>query len=130
MSLPAEPALLEFVYLGLFERTRKGVFTDQEVRVVEDTLLENPKDGEVMAGTGGVRRSRAANEGHGKSGSGRAAYLYVETQRTVYFLFAFPKNVQGNLTGEEKKRVRKLAAEIKGETWPRKRPARRPPRSG
>ena len=116
----AEPSALEFVYMHLFERSRKGVLTDQEVKALEDTLLEDPEDGDVMSQTGGVRKSRVANAGRGKRGSGRVAYLSVQAQRTIYFLFAFPKNVQGNLTDEQKKTVRALVAEIRNERWPRK----------
>lgn len=121
MPTPAEPPFLEFGYLSLFERTRTRVFTDAELAELEETLLENPGDGDVMTGTGGVRESRAANEGRGKSGSGRVAYLYIKKRSTIYFLLAFPKNVQGNLTDEQKKLVRRLVADIKDEVWPYKR---------
>jgi hypothetical protein len=113
--------LLEFVYLGLFERTRKGVLTDAEVKELEDELLANPQAGVVMANTGGVRKVRAAQEQRGKSGSARVVYLYVPEQATVYFILAFPKNVQGNLTDAQKKQVRAVVAQIRDEDWPRKR---------
>lgn len=116
-----EVVLLEFVYLALFERTRKGVLTDAEMKEVEDALLANPRAGAVMANTGGVRKVRAAQEQRGKSGSARVAYLYVEEQATVYFIIAFPKNVQGNLTDAQKKQVRTVVAQIRDEGWPRKR---------
>jgi hypothetical protein len=118
--MTVEFSLLEFVYTGLFERTRKGVFTDEEIKAVEDDLLNNPRAGAVMSNTGGVRKTRAATEGRGKRGSGRVAYLYVPEQQTVYFLLAFPKNVQGNLTDAQKKLVRGLVNEIGREEWPRK----------
>ncbi len=110
---------LEFVYTQLFERTRKDVLTDEEVRRLEDELLENPEAGAVMRGTGGVRKVRVAIDGRGKSGSARVTYLYVHRQETVYLLLAFPKNVQGNLTDEQKKAVRRLASAIEAEDWPR-----------
>jgi hypothetical protein len=113
--------LLEFVYLGLFERTRKGVLTDAEVKELEDELLANPRAGVVMANTGGVRKVRVAQEQRGKSGSVRVAYLYVPEQATVYFILAFPKNVQANLTDAQKKQVRAVVAQIRDEHWPRKR---------
>jgi hypothetical protein len=113
--------LVEFVYLALFERTRKGVLTDAEMKEVEDELLANPRAGVVMANTGGVRKVRAAQGQRGKSGSARVAYLYVEEQATVYFIIAFPKNVQGNLTDAQKKQVRAMVAQIRNEGWPRKR---------
>ncbi|HEX6373935.1 MAG TPA: type II toxin-antitoxin system RelE/ParE family toxin [Longimicrobium sp.] len=113
--------LVEFVYLALFERTRKGVLTDAEMKEVEDALLANPRAGVVMVNTGGVRKVRAAQEFRGKSGSARVAYLYVEEQATVYFILAFPKNVQDNLTDEQKKQVRAVVAQIRDEDWPRTR---------
>ncbi|MBD0320739.1 MAG: type II toxin-antitoxin system RelE/ParE family toxin [Gemmatimonadetes bacterium] len=127
MQIPPDSPFLEFVYLSLFERTRKRVYTDAEMDKVEDTLLENPEDGDLMAHTGGVRKTRAANEGRGKSGSGRVAYLYLKSRQTIYFLLAFPKNVQGNLTDGQKKEVRGLVAAIKDEDWPYKQqyPSRR-----
>jgi hypothetical protein len=115
-----EVELLEFVYLALFERTRKGVLSDAEMKAVEDELLADPRAGVVMVGTDGVRKVRAAQEFRGKSGSARVAYLYVPEQATVYFITAFAKNVQGNLTGEQKKQVRGLVAQIKDDDWPRK----------
>ena len=117
----SEVVLLEFVYLALFERTRKGVLTDAEMKQVEDELLANPRAGVVMVNTGGVRKVRAAQEQRGKSGSARVAYLYVPEQATVYFILAFPKNVQGNLTDAQKKQVRAVVAQIRDEGWPRKR---------
>jgi hypothetical protein len=113
--------LVEFVYLSFFERTRKGVLTDAEMKEVEDELLANPRTGVVMANTGGVRKVRAAQGQRGKSGSARVAYLYVEEQSTVYFIIAFPKNVQGNLTDAQKKQVRGVVVQIRNESWPRKR---------
>lgn len=114
---------LEFVYLGLFERTRAGVLTDAELKVLEDELLATPRAGVVMPGTSGVRKVRAAQQGRGKSGSARVAYLYVPEQATVYFILAFPKNVQGDLTADQKKQVRSVVAQIKSQDWPRRRPA-------
>jgi hypothetical protein len=117
--------MLEFVYLALFERTRSGVLTDAEMKEVEDELLANPHAGVVMVNTGGVRKLRAAQAGRGKSGSARVVYLYVPEQATVYFILAFPKNVQGNLTAEQKKAVRSVVSHIRSEEWPRTRHANR-----
>jgi hypothetical protein len=120
-SRPGE--LLEFVYLTLFERTRHGVLDDGALRETEDALLANPRAGVVIGSTSGVRKVRAACEGRGKSGGARIVYLYVEEQATVYMILAFPKNVQGNLTADQKRLVRELVAEIRREPWPRARQA-------
>lgn len=115
--------MLEFVYLQLFERSRKGVLDDAEMKAVEDDLLANPRVGAVIVNTGGVRKVRAAQDGRGKSGSARVVYLYVEEQETVYFILAFPKNVQGNLTADQKRVVRTLVDQVRQDDWPRRRRA-------
>jgi hypothetical protein len=107
----------------LFLRIRyKGVLTDAEVKPVEDALLASLRAGVVMAEHGRRAKVRAAQEQRGKSGSARVAYLYVQEQATVYFILAFPKNVQGNLTEAQKKQVRALVAQIRREERPRKGP--------
>ena len=113
--------MLEFVYLALFERSRTGILEDSDLKALEDVLLANPRAGVVMAGTGGVRKLRAAREGRGKSGGARVVYLFIEEQATVYLILAFPKNVQGNLTPEQKRLVRTLVGQVKQEPWPRER---------
>lgn len=124
MSETSPLPYLEFVYTRLFQATRKGVLTDAEVRAVENALLENPEAGPMITDTGGVRKIRAAQEGRGKSGSARVVYLFVGWQRTVYFILAFPKNVQGNLTEAQKRIVREVVADIESEEWPRKKPGK------
>jgi hypothetical protein len=110
---------LEFVYTTLFERTRKGLFEDRELRELEGDLLKNPEAGDTLGNAGGVRKTRAAAAGRGKRGSGRVAYLYIKERQTIYFLLAFPKNVQANLTGAQRKLMREFAAAIKAERWPK-----------
>jgi len=62
-----ENRYLEFVYLELFERTRNGVISDEEMKVLEDELLENPEKGSVQRDTGGVRKVRVATRGGGRA---------------------------------------------------------------
>ena len=68
---------LTFVYLPLFERTAVGVLGDEEMQAVEQQLLDNPRAGDVEAGTGRVRKLRVPLPGRGKSGSARLIYLYI-----------------------------------------------------
>lgn len=113
-----EERALEFVYTPLFERTRKSLLSDEDMKRVEDELLADPKRGALMGGTGGIRKMRAAQESRGKRGSARVAYLYLEERGTVYFLIAFGKNVQANLTAAECRMLRQIVAMIRQEPWP------------
>lgn len=53
--------------------------------------------------------------GHGKHGGGRVNYVDIFEEEKLYFLFAYPKNVQSNLTEQQKKVVRQMVEAIKGE---------------
>jgi hypothetical protein len=59
MSRSREHTHLAFVYLPLFERTRKGLLSDDDMHRLEDELLENPEAGDVEDNAGGIRKVRA-----------------------------------------------------------------------
>ena len=92
---------------------------DTNLRELEQELLKNPQAGDVIEGTGGARKLRIKLENHGKSGGARVIYLDVFEKEKLYFLFAYPKNVQENLTANQKKAIRNIIEEIKkeGESW-------------
>lgn len=60
-----EQQFLEFVRLPMFEKQAKGLLSEEEVRAVEQDLMENPTAGPVIAGTGGLRKLRFAVGGRG-----------------------------------------------------------------
>ena len=88
---------------------------DEELKLLEDILLENPQKGDVIEGTSGARKMRIQMNGHGKCGGGRVIYVDIFEKEKLYFLFAYPKNVQVNLTEQQKKIVRQMVEAIKGE---------------
>lgn len=106
---------LEFVFLPSFERSAAGLLSDTEIRELELELLHNPQAGAVVGGTGGVRKVRMALPGRGKRGSVRVIYLYVEARQKIYLLLCYPKNLQEDLTAEQKKSIRQLVATLQGE---------------
>lgn len=69
----------------------------------------------VIEGTGGARKLRIQIGNHGKSGGGRVIYLDVLEREHLYLLFAYPKNVQSDLTADQKKAIRYLVEQIKKE---------------
>ena len=85
---------------------------DDEQHELEDILLENPRKGVVIEGLAGIRKLRIRLEGRGKSGGGRVIYIDVLEKRRLYLLFAYPKNVQEDLTAEQRKFLRRMAETI------------------
>ncbi len=106
----------EFVYTAPFQRSWKAMgLNDADQKLLEEALLRNPQLGDVIEGTGGARKMRIQLEGRGKSGGGRVIYVDVFELEKLYFLLAYPKNVQDNLTPDQKKMIRKLVEAIQKE---------------
>lgn len=106
----------KFIYTEPFRRCWKAMgLDDQSIVELELALLKNPKLDDVIEGTGGARKMRIQLEGRGKSGGERVIYLSVFEQENLYFLFAYPKNVQENLTSEQKKSIRAMIDAIREE---------------
>ena len=88
---------------------------DDDLRELEDILLENPQIGDVIEGLGGARKVRVKLSGRGKSGGGRVVYVDVLKREKLYMLLAYPKNVQVDLLPEQRKTVRKIVRALKEE---------------
>lgn len=106
----------EFVFTRPFLNCWKAMgLSDEDLKELEAVLLENPQIGDVIQGTGGARKLRIQLEGRGKRGGGRVVYLDVFEKERLYFLFAYPKSIQENLTEEQKHAIKVMIDAIKKE---------------
>ena len=106
----------EFVFTKPFLACWNAMgLSDEDLRNLENALLENPQMGDLIQGTGGARKLRIQLEGRGKRGGGRVIYLDVFEKERLYFLFAYPKNIQDNLTEEQKHAIKQMIDAIKKE---------------
>lgn len=95
-----------FVETLIFQATWKECnLSDEDYFNLQNYLLENPDAGDVIAGTGGVRKLRHRMEGRGKRGGARVLYLDFPSFGTMYLLYAYGKNEQENITQQEKRRL-------------------------
>ena len=94
-----------FVELPIFRtRWKEMGLNDDDLRRLQEELLADPKVGEVMKGTGGVRKMRFAFEKRGKSGSVRVIYVDFEVYEKIFLITAYTKNEKDNLSESEKKK--------------------------
>ena len=67
--------------------------------------------GDVIQGTGGLRKVRWSIKGSDKSGGVRVIYFHVVAQTQVHLLLNYRKGVKDELTAAERKVLRKLNAD-------------------
>ena len=105
-----------FIYTAQFRRCWQAMgLGDKELTILEDALLKDPQMGAVIEGTGGTRKLRIQLEGRGKRGGGRVIYLDVYEKEHLYLLSAYPKNVQPDLTTDQKKMISAVVNAIRKE---------------
>ena len=105
---------IEFIETSLFTKQVKQIATDDELRVLQQELIAQPMKGDLITGTGGLRKVRMATDGQGKSGSARVIY-FLATAEVIYMLLAYAKNEKDSLTAAEKAELKQLTKLLKGE---------------
>lgn len=83
-------------------RRAEKLLTEEARRDIVDYLAANPKAGDLMEGTGGVRKLRWGRQGRGKSGGVRVIYYVHSELMPLYLLTLFAKNERANLTKAER----------------------------
>jgi mRNA-degrading endonuclease RelE of RelBE toxin-antitoxin system len=99
-----------FVEFSAFYKRRQEYLDDEAFREMQNAILQNPELGQSIPGTGGLRKLRWAAQGKGKRGGIRVIYYYFAAKRMVLLLLVYSKNVQDDLSPEQKKMLRELVA--------------------
>ena len=101
-----------FVETSLFSRSLGDYLSDDEYRLVQNHLIRHPAAGDVIRGSGGVRKVRWASRGKGKSGGVRVIYYWAKADEQIFFLTIYGKGEKENLSAADLKRVVKLLEEM------------------
>ena len=93
-----------FVELPAFERNRSKYLTDEAFRGLQNAMLKNPEAGDVITGTGGLRKVRHGDviRGKGKRGGLRIIYYWWEPKRQFWLFTLYDKDELDDLSPKEK----------------------------
>ena len=94
--------LLTFAELPEYLRAATRLLADADRRVIIDHLAAQPAAGDLIEGTGGVRKLRWGRDGRGKSGGVRVIYYFHSEAMPLYLLTMFAKNERANLSKAER----------------------------
>jgi hypothetical protein len=93
------------------KRAAKYLSSDKLHKLI-DYLAKYPETGDVIEGTGGVRKMRFARSGSGKSGGVRVIYYYYNETHPILLLDIYGKNAKDNLTHAERNELEKLTCTL------------------
>ena len=102
---------MRFIETPVFTRRLLELLSDDEYRPLQLALLFRPEQGDLIRGTGGLRKIRWKARGTGKRGGCRVIYYWDKKDDTIYLLLIFAKGKQEDLTPEQVKSLRRLVLE-------------------
>lgn len=105
-----------FIELPSFQRLRAEYFDDDAFRALQSELMKNPEAGDVIKGTGGLRKIRYADErrGKGKRGGLRVIYFWKDAEGQFWLFTVYDKDEAHDLTPDQCKMLKqRLESEIK-----------------
>lgn len=89
--------------------------TDDDLRTLQNRLLEDSKIGDVIQGTGSLRKIRIPYGKQGKRGGARVVYIDVEIKEKIHLINVYTKNEKTDLTPDEKRAISVLIKILKEE---------------
>ena len=96
----------EFIETAGFSAYLPDYLSDEEYAALQEHLCETPEAGDLVRGSGGVRKLRWARAGSGKSGGVRVCY-YARTRRgQILMLVIYAKSARDSLPGQVLKALR------------------------
>ena len=99
-----------FVELPPFARFRADYLDDEGFRRLQSLLMRNPEAGDVIEGTGGLRKLRYADvrRGKGKRGGLRVIYYWWSAGRHFWLFTLYDKDEADDLSAKEKKLLKDM----------------------
>ncbi|HEY2294059.1 MAG TPA: type II toxin-antitoxin system RelE/ParE family toxin [Thermoanaerobaculia bacterium] len=97
--------MFTFIESSIFERICPLYLDDEEYAELQQFMLQNPEAGQVIPGSGGVRKLRWARPGTGKRGGLRVIYFVRHEPNEFWMLTIYSKAKRDNVPGHVLKRL-------------------------
>ena len=107
------PKLITVIETEAFARRADKLLSPGERDELVAFLAANPTAGDLIEGTGGVRKLRFSARGKGKSGGARVIHFFLPEDGPLYALLIYAKAEQADLRPAQRKLVAELAAQLK-----------------
>jgi hypothetical protein len=95
-----------FMETALFTKQLPDYLADDEYQKLQSFLIEQPEAGDLIQGTGSLRKLRWTLENKGKRGGIRVIYYWQVSKDHIYFFTLYAKNEMSDLSAKEKKALK------------------------
>lgn len=102
---------MRFIETPIFTADIERELSLEEYRQLQLALLLRPTQGDLIRGSGGLRKIRWRRPGMGKRGGLRVIYFWETMSETFYMLMVYRKNDQEDLTPKQAAIMRRLVKE-------------------
>lgn len=98
--------MFTFVETRLFSRIVGDYLSDEDQARLQAALAADPERGNVVPGSGGVRKLRWATVGRGKRGGVRVIYYLRRREGVIWMLTLYAKNETANIPPATLRKIR------------------------
>jgi hypothetical protein len=109
-------SVIEF---AAYRRQVDKLLTADERDAVIELIAYDPNCGDLIPGTGGLRKVRVGRGGSGKRGGARVIYYFYNAEFPLLLLGLYAKNEKSDLSTREKMKLVDAVKEITG-PWQRR----------
>lgn len=95
-----------FIEAVPFTKYLKDYLNDDEYCGLQNFLIEQPEAGDLIQGTGGLRKLRWASNNKGKRGGIRVIYYWQVFEDQIYLITLYAKNEISDLSVKEKRALK------------------------
>jgi hypothetical protein len=103
---------------GYRSRADELLTADEQAAVI-DLVAYDPICGDVIPGTGGLRKLRVGRGGMGKRGGARVIYFFHTPGVPIFLLALYAKNEKADLSAAERREFARLTKEL-ARQWTRR----------
>jgi hypothetical protein len=102
-----------------YRRRVDELLSGDEQDAIVDLIAYEPACGDLIPGTGGLRKVRVGRGGSGKRGGARVIYYFYNANFPALLVAIYAKNEKADVSAQEKRKFAALVKEITAQ-WQRK----------
>lgn len=94
-----------FIETSKFTEILSDYLSDDDYRGLQSYLLQKPDAGDIVRGSGGVRKVRWASAGKGKNGGVRAIYYWKKSEHEIWMPTMYSNSERATIPGHILKQI-------------------------